>query len=115
MLAGQLHQGRGVLGIEDVRWRPGTLLHDLLGELSSSPFRTVTWMPVCFSNALTSACVVCSCCPLYRISPLAGASPPLPAPHAAADAVSIPAATAVPITRHALRTSLTSYGWLYLG
>jgi hypothetical protein len=31
---------------------------------SSSPLLTVTVIPVCFSNAFTSACVVCSCCPL---------------------------------------------------
>ncbi len=34
---------------------------------SSSSLRTLTFTPVCFSNALTSASVVCSCWPLYSV------------------------------------------------
>ena len=38
-----------------------------LPSSASSPERTSTAIPVCFSNAATSAAVVCSCWPLYSV------------------------------------------------
>ncbi len=39
-----------------------------LASASSSSLRIATWIPVCFSNAVTRFCAVCTCCPLYRVS-----------------------------------------------
>ena len=75
---------------------------------SSSSLRTFTVTPVCFSNALTSASVVCSCWPLYSVMVWPASDDVLPGLPAAlllalllalpllhAAAVSTPAATAV--------------------
>jgi hypothetical protein len=51
--------------------------------VSSSSLRTLTLIPVCFSNAVTRPLVVCSCWPLKRVMDW-----PWPLPWVAAPAVS---------------------------
>ena len=38
-----------------------------LASTMPSSVRTFTWIPVCFSNAVTMACVSCGCWPLYTV------------------------------------------------
>jgi hypothetical protein len=72
---------------------------------SSSSLLTLTVTPVCVSNACTSASVVCSCCPLYKVIvwpasgdaawPAAGDVDVLPAPFAQAAMSRVTAVAAV--------------------
>src|SRR6185437_11499977 len=71
-----------------------------LASASSSSLRIATWIPVCFSNAATRFCAVCTCWPLYRVSvaePLASLVPQAAsAPQATRTAAAGPSQRACP-------------------
>jgi len=89
---------------QEIQQRTAEQIFRVLGELKGGAMKLGQALSI-FEAALPSELAGPYRATLTRLQESA---PPLPAPHAATDAVSIPAATVMPITRHALRTSLTS-------